>query len=295
MNENERKSGETDQGSETVSTKSPSSPKKIVGKPESPLKGMNISKSLKLKNFDTLRVETPLTKLVENSAAEAFTPLNVDDSTLKNTENSKKVEMSTLESNEIQKSVENGTILGFEKSTLKALATRELLALRKLPGNFDKHSLMSSEARLKGDALLKSLLSASTALTQKMITTTEVTDENLNLRKILYQADKAKCDEREFDSPVPNANSANDSQNDEDERRLVIDIPEEMNHRINKKSMPTLESFEDENKNMSKMLRPSTLSTAFVSTRPLMRQPTAAHDSECIPACYVDSVGSTPS
>lgn len=206
---------------------------------------------------------------------------NVDFSTLKNAETTKKVAISTLKNNEVPKSVENSSSIAFEKPTLKALVTRKLLEYTKLPGTFDKHPLINNEARLKGDALLKSLLSASTALSQKMITTTEVTDENLNLRKILYQADKAKCDEKDFDSPLPSGNP-NDSLNDEDDR-LVIDIPDEINSKVSKKSMPSLESFEDENKNVSKLLRPSTLDTTFASTRPLMRQPTAAQDSECIP------------
>lgn len=200
---------------------------------------------------------------------------NVDFSTLIS---SKKVEIPTFKSYEVPKSVDNGAFVAFEKPTLKALVTRKLLEYTKLPGTFDKHPLINNEARLKGDALLKSLLSASTALSQKMITTTEVTDENLNLRKILYQADKAKCDERELDSSLPSAN------NDEDETRLVIDIPEEMNNKASKKSMPSLESFEDENKNVSKLLRPTTLDTAFVSTRPLLRQPTPAQDRELFSA-----------
>lgn len=281
MNENERKSGQTDQDSETL-TKSPR-------KSKSPVKATDTLKS-PLKTIDTLSVETPMTDVIENSAAEDSVQRCVDDSTrentensgnmdistLKNTEKSKNVVIPTLKSSEVPKNVDNGTFLGFEKPTLKALVTRKLLEYSKLP-------LMNSEARLKGDALLKSLLSASTAFTQKMITTTEVTDENLKLRKILYQPDKAKCDEREFDSPLPSANNANDSQNDEDDRRLIIDIPEEMNHKINKKSMPSLESFGDDRENVSKILRPTTLNTAFVSTRPLMRPPTTAQDSEYIP------------
>lgn len=353
MNENERKSGQDDQGNETLTN----SPHKTAEKAKSPLRIVGIL-TTPLKTFDQLRVESPLRKLVENSTAVNFT--SVDDSTLKNTEksknvdistlnhiesfksvdnhaknaevstlnniesskkvdvstpnqteslkqvgfstfrkaesfkkvelsklnhtkNSKNVESSTLKTNDTSKDFDNGAYLAFEKPTLKALVTRKLLEFTKHPGTFDKHPLINSEGRLKGDALLKSLLSASTALSQKMITTTEVTDENLNLRKILYQADKAKCDDRDLDSSLPSATNPNDLLNDEDETRLVIDIPEEMNHKANRKSMPSLESFEDENKNMSKLLRPSTLDTTFVSTRPSMRQPTAAQDRECIP------------
>lgn len=359
MNENERKLGQADQGSETLTK----SPQKTVEKAKSPLRIVGIL-TTPLKTFDQLRMESPLRKLVEKSTAVNFTSVddstlkhteksknvgfstlnhneslkNVDDSTLNHTEiaknvkvstlnniesskkvdistlnqteslkqvgystfrkseSSKKVDMSTLnhtensmnfetstlKTNETPKSVDNGAYMAFEKPTLKALVTRKLLEYTKHPGTFDKNPLMNSEGRLKGDALLKSLLSASTALSQKMITTTEVTDENLNLRKILYQADKAKCDDRDLDSSLPSATNPNDLLNDEDETRLVIDIPEELNHKANRKSMPSLESFEDENKNVSKLIRPSTLETTFVSTRPSMRQPTAAQDRECI-------------
>lgn len=342
MNENERKSGQADQGCETLTQ----SPQKTAEKAKSPLRIVGIL-TTPLKSFDQLKAESPLRKLVENSTADNFTCVddstiketenivNLEDSTFENTENgksvndstlnplespkkidfstlsfkragfskfrsiespkkadistldhnenSKNVETSTLKTNETPKSIDNGAFVAFEKPTLKALVTRKLLEFTKLPGTFDKHPLINSEARLKGDALLKSLLSASTALSQKMITTTEVTDENLNLRKILYQLDKPKCDDRDLDSSLPNGNNANDSLNDEDETRLVIDIPDELNHKASKKSMPSLESFEDENKNVSKLLRPSTLDTTFVSTRPLLRQPTAAQDRECIP------------
>lgn len=269
MNENEM-SGQTDQGSETLTK----SPQKAVDKSKSPFKGTDVLKS-PLKANDPLGVETPFKRAVENGATGDFTPQSVDDSTLKPAENSKNLDISTIKSTETPKSADNGT-LPFKEPTLKALVTRKILEYSKLP-------LMHSEARLKGDALLKSLLSASTAFNPKMITTTEVTDENRKLRKILYQADKSKCDEREFESPFSSGNNASDSQVDEDERRLVIDIPDEMNHKINRKSMPSLESVEDEREKVSKMPRPSTLNTAFVSTRPLTRQPTAVQDSEYIP------------
>lgn len=140
------------------------------------------------------------------------------------------------------------------------------------------------DANLKGTALLKSLLSASTALSElvdeKMITTTEVTDEKLKLKKILYQSDQ---DEKDEDSTTPNGHSLNvsDGQIDDDDRRLVIDISDDEKdvQKSNGKSMPSLyASVEDENHR--KALRPSTLDTSFVPARPHMRHLVRAHHSE---------------
>lgn len=84
----------------------------------------------------------------------------------------------------------------------------------------------SDDARLTGTALLKSLLSTSTAssvaVAEKMITTTEVTDEKLNLKKILYQPDKEKKDDKEQNGQL----NISDPTNDDDDR-LIIDISDE--------------------------------------------------------------------
>lgn len=144
----------------------------------------------------------------------------------------------------------------------------------------------SDDARLKGTALLKSLLSTSTAssvpLTEKMITTTEVTDEKLNLKKILYQPDKEKKEEKEQLSPTLNGNghpiNTSDTQNDDDDRRLVIDISDEekdgtSEKKTNGKSMPSLNvSPEDLNNSLRKILRTSALETTTVPLRSVPRQ-----------------------
>ena len=125
-----------------------------------------------------------------------------------------------------------------------------------------------SDAALKGVALLKSLLSTSTAIADKMITTTEVTDETLNLRKILYQPEKAKSDEKELTNNGHNANIS-DTQIDDDDR-LIIDeeIPED-EIKTSIKSMPSLSAPIEEEK---KFIRSITLGTVTpVSTKPLNR------------------------
>lgn len=137
----------------------------------------------------------------------------------------------------------------------------------------------SDDATLKGTALLKSLLSASTASTvpldEKMITTTEVTDEKLNLKKILYQPDKNKKDEKESEALTLNGlqtSSGSEVQNDDDDRRLVIDISDEEkdvsgNSKTNGKSMPALGSVLGDENSCRKVIRPSTLDT-FATIRP---------------------------
>lgn len=145
--------------------------------------------------------------------------------------------------------------------------------------------------KLKGTALLKSLLSTSTAasassVVEKMITTTEVTDETLNLKKILYQPDKEKKDDKELEAHGQNGQQANtsDTQLDDDDRRLIIDISDEekdgaIDHRA--KSMPLLSApMEDENTSSRKTLRSSShdMST-FASARP-SRLPLQFQESE---------------
>lgn len=118
----------------------------------------------------------------------------------------------------------------------------------------------ADEATLKETEFLKSLLSASTASTlpvvEKMITTTEVTDEKLNLKKILYQRGTEKKDEKELmpnDQPI----NASDTQIDDDDQRLVIDISDEekdgtVEKAVNGKSMPILNAAsEDVRKSLS--------------------------------------------
>lgn len=143
-------------------------------------------------------------------------------------------------------------------------------------------STMSDDASLKGTALLKSLLSTSTAsslpiLDTKMITTTEVTDETLNLKKILYQPDREKKNDKELESPTQNGQQANTSDTrDDDDRRLVIDISDEEKESSNDpkaKSIPVLnKSAEGDNKIGKKIVRPSTSDTTlFVPIRPITR------------------------
>lgn len=126
------------------------------------------------------------------------------------------------------------------------------------------------EMRLKGTALLKCLLNTSTAITEKMITTTEVTDEKLNLKKILYQPD------RENGQQV----NISELQLDDDDRRLVIDIPDEKESKNDPKtfgkSMPSLNtSMEDENRGTTKLLRQPVL-----QRKPFSRHFTLAQDGE---------------
>lgn len=131
-------------------------------------------------------------------------------------------------------------------------------------------------ARPKVTAFLKSLLSASTAsilpVAEKMITTTEVTDEKLNLKKILYQPDKEKKDSLSLQ------NSTNDTQVDDDDRRLVIDISDEEkdggNERaINGKSMPPLDD-------VRRSSRAPSLETTNTLTMRFSRQSVRSQSSE---------------
>lgn len=152
----------------------------------------------------------------------------------------------------------------------------------------DKETSPPNDASLKGTALLKSLLSTAAPtvpVVDKMITTTEVTDETLNLKKILYQPDKEKKEDKELESSTQNGHQANtnDTQQDDDDRRLVIDISDEervvADHRTGEKSMPTLTSMEDGNKRM--MIRPTTLDmTSFAPMRPLTRHLIRVHESK---------------
>lgn len=142
-------------------------------------------------------------------------------------------------------------------------------------------SAINDDPNLTGTALLKSLLSTSIAssmpvLDAKMITTTEVTDETLNLRKILYQPDREKKDDKELESPTQNAQQVNTTDTrDDDDRRLVIDISDEEKdmHDPKAKSMPVLTaSIEGDNKISKRMTRPSTIDTTlFVPIRPITR------------------------
>lgn len=130
---------------------------------------------------------------------------------------------------------------------------------------------------LKGTALLKSLLSTSTASTvAEMIITTEVTDETLNLKKILYQADD---DDKEQAQNGQQTNN-NENVNDNDDDRLVIDISDEekdpkKDSRVrSKKSMPSLNtSFEVDSKGVKKMTRPTSLDMKSHQMRQLVRMP----------------------
>lgn len=150
----------------------------------------------------------------------------------------------------------------------------------------DKETSTSNDASLKGTALLKSLLSTAAPtvpVVDKMITTTEVTDETLNLKKILYQPDKEKKEDKELESPTQNGHQANtsDPQHDDDDRRLVIDISDEervgADHKSREKSMPTLTSMEDG----IKRIRPTTLDMAlFAPMRPPTRHLTRVHESK---------------
>lgn len=150
----------------------------------------------------------------------------------------------------------------------------------------DKETSTADDDHLKGTALLKSLLSTAplVAVADKMITTTEVTDETLNLKKILYQHDKEKADDKELESPTLNGHQANtsDTQHDDDDRRLVIDISDEerdgTDHRMVAKSMPTLT---EDGISAKRMIRPTTLdTTAFVAMRPLTRHLLRVHESK---------------
>lgn len=152
----------------------------------------------------------------------------------------------------------------------------------------DKEISTTDDATLKGTALLKSLLStaSSVPVADKMITTTEVTDETLNLKKILYQPDKEKKDDKELESPTLNSNQANtnDTQHDDDDRRLVIDISDEerdgsTDHKTSAKSMPTLTSMQD-GSNLRRIARPTSLDPTGLIMRPLTRHLIRVHESK---------------
>lgn len=140
----------------------------------------------------------------------------------------------------------------------------------------DEDSTSADEASLKGTDFLKSLLSASTVSTlpvvEKMITTTEVTDEKLNLKKILYQPDTEKKNEKE---QMPNDQPINtsDTQVDDDDRRLVIDISDEekdgtVEKAVNGKSMPTLNAASED---VRKTVRSSAANVPMRLSRQLQR------------------------
>lgn len=134
---------------------------------------------------------------------------------------------------------------------------------------------------LKGTALLKSLLSTSTAslvpVVEKMITTTEVTDEKLNLKKILYQPDKEKDDQKESEISAQHGlqTNTNDMPADEDDRRLVIDISDEEkdvtgNRKNNENIFLQNSSQLDENR-VLRRIRPSNLEMGLPLMRPITR------------------------
>jgi hypothetical protein len=137
----------------------------------------------------------------------------------------------------------------------------------------------TDDVDLKGTALLKSLLSTSTAsivpVVEKMITTTEVTDETLNLKKILYQPDEEEDEQKEPEESVHQVNT-NEAPADEDDRRLIIDISDEEKDGTGERKhidtpVPLLISREEENKVLRRMTRPSTLETGPPQMRPITR------------------------
>ena len=108
-----------------------------------------------------------------------------------------------------------------------------------------------------------------------MITTTEVTDETLNLKKILYQQDEEEDELKESEESVQQVNTS-DIPADEDDQRLIIDISdEEKDGTRERKHIETpvlpLISREDENKLLRRMTRPSTLETGPPQMRPTTR------------------------
>jgi len=88
-------------------------------------------------------------------------------------------------------------------------------------------------AKEEESTLLKSLLSNPVASTlieqQKMITTTEVNDTQLNLKKILYQRDREREKDKDCEVSQHTATTAGTAHNEDpdDDRRLVIDISDE--------------------------------------------------------------------
>ncbi|CRK88203.1 CLUMA_CG001984, isoform A [Clunio marinus] len=146
----------------------------------------------------------------------------------------------------------------------------------------------SDEIFLKGAALLKSLLSTPTVtlpVNEKMITTTEVNDETLSLKKILYQLDKDAKDNHQTEIGIANEQmtaSQNETQNDDDDSRLIIDISDEekgsgTETKTKGKSMPSLKtSNTTEKKYKKKFLRPVPLEP-FVPIKPLPKHLTKTH------------------
>ena len=96
----------------------------------------------------------------------------------------------------------------------------------------DNQSLMH-DTDIVANKMLKTLLSHSTVSSldeqqQKMITTTEVTDKQLNLRKILYETDRSNCDkEGDMQNTSQQTPSNNDTSHNDDDDRLVIDISDD--------------------------------------------------------------------
>lgn len=139
----------------------------------------------------------------------------------------------------------------------------------------EKETSTCDDGVLKGTALLKSLLSTSTASSvAEMIITTEVNDETLNLKKILYQAD----DDDKEQAQNGQQTNINETGNDDDDR-LVIDISDEEKDPKNdlkvksQKSMPSLNtSFEFDSNGVKKMTRPTTLDMKS-QMRQLVRMP----------------------
>lgn len=153
-----------------------------------------------------------------------------------------------------------------------------------------KETSTIEDASLKGTALLKSLLSTSIAssvavVDAKMITTTEVTDETLNLKKILYQPDREKKDDKEHESPTQNAQVNTSDNRDDDDRRLIIDISDEEKDPSKDpkgKSMPVLTaSIEGDNTNGKKATRPTSLDTTqLIPVRPITRHQIRVQESK---------------
>lgn len=198
------------------------------------------------------------------------------------------VDEETTEQKRSDDGVETKSLSPPPPASEKESETCEKVEVEEIKENDDKSEEVDStstsdDATLKGTALLKSLLSTSTAslvpLVEKMITTTEVTDEKLNLKKILYQPDKEKAEEKEAEVPVQNGQQVhtNEPPIDEDDRRLVIDISDEekdgTSEEVNNgKSMPSLNiSREDENRSLKRTMRPTTLETAPFPLRPMTR------------------------
>jgi hypothetical protein len=192
---------------------------------------------------------------------------------------------------------QNGNDVVNENKSLSPVAgkesdeTSENIEIEQINENDEKNEEIDSTTTtiddpiLKGTALLKSLLSTSTAslvpVVEKMITTTEVTDETLNLKKILYQPDKEKTEEKETEVPAQNGQQLTISETpiDDDDQRLVIDISDEekdgtgtSDQKNNGKSMPSLNASRNyENRSLKRTARPTTLETSPFPIRPMTR------------------------